>query len=147
VAQLSQLEPLAGVSPPLLPGYFRLERCRLGGIGGYAGNSFAPETQINSGFLVEVCRKRRVELPGSETQLEQWIGGIGFDLGCQHPPSRAPRLTHAAARLDHKHPAPVHGELPGAGGSDGASANHDYVMAGRHSILLKLFETLRRTAA
>ena len=70
-----------------------------------------------------------------DAEPEQWIGPIGLDLGGEHAGGRPPRLPGVAARLEDQHAAPGGRELPGAGGSDGAAADHDHIMGGRHGDL------------
>jgi hypothetical protein len=116
----------------LLPGYFRLELHGFSEVGSHSGNPLAPDPEINAGCLAKGRRQRVVVVASGESQLEQRVAGAGFDLRRQHTTRRAPRLPHVAARLDDQYPASAHCQLSGTGGSDGAAANHYYVMTGWH---------------
>jgi hypothetical protein len=101
--KLVPLQPLTGVSLLLLPSDLGLERLRLGGVGGNPGDSFPPETDIDSGCAMKVCDEWRVVFPGRESQLEQRIAGIGLDLRGQHTRGCPPGLTGVGAPFDYQY--------------------------------------------
>ena len=73
--------------------------------------------------------------------FEQGIVFGGADLGRQQSGRRAPRLAGPVAGLEDEHGSASAGHLAGAGGADGASADHYNVLIsshlGRERIFLK----------
>jgi hypothetical protein len=81
-----------------------------------------------------------------QTQRKQRIAGTRLDLGRQHSCGRTPALARVATTLHNQHITARQSQLPGAGRSHCATADHHRVRA-RHYVALKLFETSGRTAA
>jgi len=123
------------VALPLLRRYLRPQLSGFPIIARDPGNTLLPETDIYAGALPQGCRERRVVISRGDAEPEQRIGPIGLDLRGEHAGGRPPRLAGVAAWLEDEHAAPGSRELPGAGGSDGAAANYDHVMGGRHGDL------------
>lgn len=69
---------------------------------------------------------------GGYSEPKQGIVTVRLDLRRQHARGRTPRLARFPTGVEHSNPPPPDGQLPGAGGSDGASSDHDHVVAGGH---------------
>jgi hypothetical protein len=123
------------VALPLLRRYLRPQLSGLYILARDPGNTFLPEADINAGALPQGCSQRHVVISCGDAEPEQGIGPIGLDLRGEHAGSRPPRLAVVAARLEDEHAASGSRELSGAGGSNGAAANYDHVMGGRHGDL------------
>ena len=88
------------------------------------------QLDVDAGRRLELPGRLPVVLPTRDPQLEERVVTYGVDLGSEHPGRCAPRFPGPAAPVDDQDPPLTPGQLPRAGGADGASTYDHNVMDG-----------------
>jgi hypothetical protein len=140
-------EPLAAVSLLLLPCDLGSKNLGLGRIDRDPGDSLLPQANVDAGTFAEARCQDGIVVSCLDTELQEGICCVRFYLWRQHAACRTPSLTDVSASLEHQDASAGQRQLPGAGGAYCTGPHHDYLPAGGHGYLVKLFETSRRTAA
>jgi hypothetical protein len=117
----------------LLPADLILKRSGFTLISGHTRNPLLPETEIDPCGFSEGHGQVLVVVSCSQTQLEEGIIPVGFDLWGEHSAGGTPCLSHVAAGLENQHLSAAPSELPSTGSADCSTADDYDVQIGRHS--------------
>jgi hypothetical protein len=122
-----------------LPGHLRAELSRVSFIGGDSGDTFLPESDVDSGLVEQHRSQFSQQFTPGHAQLEERILTQGANLGRQHSSGRTPAFAPALAALEEEHPATRLSQFAGAGRAHRTASNYNDVKGLCHDLTEETF--------